>query len=159
MSSSSKRQIDFAAGSNQIIRVQPTEYRGKKYVDVRKFFDKDGEWMPTGKGISIPLEEAASVAQAIIKMQKEHAVVAEEVSEYYSVMELSEAKHFLSKKTVVIFDEDELVDSVSQAKNTWEPEVRTVIVRLKMKKMKGTEIHCLVTSICYQGNSKSWRQV
>ena len=154
---SKEHKVDFAAGANQIIRVQPTEYRGKKYVDVRKFFDKEGEWTPTGKGISIPLDDVEGVAKAILRMKAAHSLVEEETTEYYSAMEFTEANHFLAKKAVVIFDEDELVESAAQAKNTFEPESDMAIVKLKLKRVKGTELHCWLTKVLYIGDKKDWR--
>ncbi len=52
---------------NGIIRVQKNNFKGVDYIDVRKFYLKEetGEWLPTRKGISIPLEITADVVKAI----------------------------------------------------------------------------------------------
>jgi hypothetical protein len=52
-----------------LIRVQKNEYKGKYYIDIRKFYeDKDsGEWLPTKKGISIPIDLAQKIIEAITK--------------------------------------------------------------------------------------------
>jgi hypothetical protein len=38
-------------GNNVIIKV--IEYQGKKYIDIRKYYQKEGEWLPTKKGIAL----------------------------------------------------------------------------------------------------------
>ncbi len=50
-----------------LIGVQKNEYKGKVYIDIRKFYeDRDtGEWKPTRKGISIPINLAEEVAESI----------------------------------------------------------------------------------------------
>jgi len=50
-----------------LIRVVKTEYRGKFYVDIRKYYqDNDsGEWKPTPKGISVPYELKDKVIEAL----------------------------------------------------------------------------------------------
>ena len=45
-----------------------SHFEGKDYVDVRKYFPKDGEWLPTGKGISLP--DDPEVIDAVIKALK-----------------------------------------------------------------------------------------
>ena len=38
-------------------RLTVSEFRGEQYLNIREYFmDFDGEWQPTKKGISIPLE-------------------------------------------------------------------------------------------------------
>lgn len=48
---------------NSLIRIQTREYRGKYYLDIRKFYlDKDtGQFKPTPKGISIHVDKADEV--------------------------------------------------------------------------------------------------
>ena len=51
---------------NAIIRVQKTEFKGKEYIDVRKFYQGENEeWLPTKKGISIPIDLVKEVIKAI----------------------------------------------------------------------------------------------
>lgn len=52
-------------GKSGAICVQATEFKGKKYIDVRNFYDQGGELKPTPKGIMIPLEDAELVINAI----------------------------------------------------------------------------------------------
>jgi hypothetical protein len=38
----------------EVVRVSVEEYKGRKYVDVRIYFENDeGEWKPTKKGVTI----------------------------------------------------------------------------------------------------------
>jgi hypothetical protein len=42
----------------EVVRVSTEEYKGRKYVDVRIYFENDeGEWKPTKKGVTIPPEK------------------------------------------------------------------------------------------------------
>ncbi len=42
------------------------EYGGKKYVDIRHYYkDPAGEWKPTKKGTSIPLEKGTKLAKKL----------------------------------------------------------------------------------------------
>ena len=59
---------------NSLIRIQIREYRGKQYLDIRKFYlDKDTEeFKPTPKGISIPMDranEVLTIAREVIDNQ------------------------------------------------------------------------------------------
>jgi len=51
---------DMTDGAVQISKLKfarLNEFKGKKYVDIRNFYEKDGKRMPTGKGISLNLDE------------------------------------------------------------------------------------------------------
>jgi len=38
----------------EVVRVSVEEYKGRKYLDVRIYFENDeGEWKPTKKGVTI----------------------------------------------------------------------------------------------------------
>ena len=38
----------------EVVRVSVEEYKGRKYLDVRIYFESDeGEWKPTKKGVTI----------------------------------------------------------------------------------------------------------
>ena len=59
---------DIKSGSG-IIRIVKSEYQGKNYVDIRKYYlDKDtDEYKPTKKGISIP----ENLVEEVLKTIKE----------------------------------------------------------------------------------------
>ena len=55
----------FDAGREQIV-VRVSEFKGKQYLDVRRYWqDDEGEWAPSKKGCSIPAEIAADVVNAM----------------------------------------------------------------------------------------------
>lgn len=59
------KTITYGANSSKII-VQVSEFRGKKYLDARKYYaDKSGKDMPTRKGIALDLEVAQEVINAM----------------------------------------------------------------------------------------------
>jgi hypothetical protein len=39
--------------STSKIKVMLREYKGKEFVDIRTYFDDEGEWKPTKKGVTI----------------------------------------------------------------------------------------------------------
>lgn len=40
--------------SNKMVKVRT--FKGKTYIDIREYYDKDGEMLPTKKGISLTPE-------------------------------------------------------------------------------------------------------
>ncbi|MEI8388910.1 MAG: transcriptional coactivator p15/PC4 family protein [bacterium] len=55
------------------IQVQLSEYKGKKYLDLRIFYTTDGgaTWLPTKKGVAIYPENIELLKEAIELAQKE----------------------------------------------------------------------------------------
>lgn len=54
------RKIDL--NDSYKIYIQMSEYEGKEYLDIRKFYmDKQGEWNPTKQGITIPKNKIETV--------------------------------------------------------------------------------------------------
>ncbi|KAH0570015.1 Transcriptional coactivator p15 domain-containing protein [Spironucleus salmonicida] len=45
----------------QNMKVTISEFHGQKYIDIRKYYDKDGEQKPTKQGISLSLEEFKNI--------------------------------------------------------------------------------------------------
>lgn len=39
------------------IRVEASEYKGRFYVSIRKWYEKEGEWKPSPKGITMSMDE------------------------------------------------------------------------------------------------------
>lgn len=46
------------------IFVKVSEYKGKTRLDVRHYYEKDGEWCPTKKGVNLPLVNASALVAA-----------------------------------------------------------------------------------------------
>jgi hypothetical protein len=45
---------EIERGETEVLRVSTEEYKGRKYIDVRIYFENDaGEWKPTKKGVTI----------------------------------------------------------------------------------------------------------
>lgn len=42
-------------------RVTISEFKGKKMVSIREYYEKDGDWLPGKKGISLTLEQYAGL--------------------------------------------------------------------------------------------------
>ncbi|XP_073243364.1 uncharacterized protein [Porites lutea] len=56
-SSSRNEQGDFVFQLTDKRRVSVRDFRGKLYVDIREFYEKDGEYLPGKKGISLNVEQ------------------------------------------------------------------------------------------------------
>lgn len=49
------------------IRVERSDYKGRDYMSVRKWFRADsGDWLPTKKGITFEVEYSREVIEAMI---------------------------------------------------------------------------------------------
>ncbi|KZY38646.1 hypothetical protein A3731_39910 [Roseovarius sp. HI0049] len=58
--------IDLTKNRREVIRVRQREFNGQRIVDVRLFFPgADGEMCPSRKGLSVPLDRATDLADAI----------------------------------------------------------------------------------------------
>lgn len=65
-SSSSRNDEDensWSLGKNRFLKVR--EFKGKFYVDIREFYDDNGEMKPGRKGISLSLEQWNTVKNCI----------------------------------------------------------------------------------------------
>lgn len=57
---------DIDKGKGEIIRVEISEFKGKKLLNLRVWYtDANGEYKPTQKGIAIPPELYEQVREAI----------------------------------------------------------------------------------------------
>lgn len=66
--SSSTILAEFMQGKNTV-RVSKSKYAGKDFVDIRVFYDGNGSWLPTKKGISIRLENFPEFMKAVRKAE------------------------------------------------------------------------------------------
>jgi hypothetical protein len=45
---------DIERNPTEVVRVSVSEYKGRKYVDLRIYFkNAEGEWAPTKKGVTV----------------------------------------------------------------------------------------------------------
>jgi len=63
--------IEIQKNSKEVIRIGESEYEGHKFVDCRIYYDDNGEWRPTKKGISFSHKIAHEVVEAIIETMEE----------------------------------------------------------------------------------------
>ena len=47
------------------IIVKLSSFKNSKYLDIRKYYDKDGEWCPTSKGVTLHREQIRELLQVI----------------------------------------------------------------------------------------------
>jgi hypothetical protein len=62
--SSDTRALAAIECGRDIIVIRANEYKGKKSLDLRKFYDADGTWAP-GKGLSVPDSLAREFLEAL----------------------------------------------------------------------------------------------
>jgi len=64
---------DIDKGAGEIIRVEVSEYKGQKYLNLRVWYtDKaSGEYKPTQKGVAIRPDMYEAVKEAILRAESE----------------------------------------------------------------------------------------
>lgn len=63
---------EIERGETEVLRVSTEEYKGRKYIDVRVYFENDdGEWKPTKKGVTIQPDKIEEFLDLIKKAGKE----------------------------------------------------------------------------------------
>lgn len=66
-------KIQFIKRGNMAIGVSYTEFKKVKYIDIRNYYDANGEWKPTAKGIMIPIDNCQDVLRVFEDLVNEHA--------------------------------------------------------------------------------------
>ncbi len=62
---------EMEKGPNEKIFFSLSEYKGKKYADIRIYFEDDeGEWKPTKKGITLSLDRVAEFKDNVEALEK-----------------------------------------------------------------------------------------
>ncbi len=71
--SEKKLLVTIPRTATEEIQVQLSEYKGKKFLDLRIFYTTDGgnTWNPTKKGIAVYPENLDDLKQAIDEAQRE----------------------------------------------------------------------------------------
>lgn len=63
--------IEIQKNIREVIRVSASEYEGHNFIDLRIWYDDDGEMKPTKKGISFNPSKAEEVIEGILKVTEE----------------------------------------------------------------------------------------
>jgi hypothetical protein len=59
---------DMERGETEVLRISAEEYKGRKYIDIRIYFENsEGEWKPTKKGVTIQPDKAEEFLELIKK--------------------------------------------------------------------------------------------
>lgn len=62
---------EFPRGRNEVIRATIANFGGSKRADLRVYFlNKDGEWTPTKKGVSVTLDQLKELKKAVAKLEE-----------------------------------------------------------------------------------------
>lgn len=62
---------EFQKGNNEIIRATISNFKGGKRADLRVYFlNKNGEWTPTKKGVSVHLDLLKELKKAVAKLEE-----------------------------------------------------------------------------------------
>jgi hypothetical protein len=62
---------DIERGETEVLRVSAEEYKGRKYIDIRIYFENDeGEWKPTKKGVTVQPDKVEDFLELIKKAGK-----------------------------------------------------------------------------------------
>ncbi|KIY03216.1 uncharacterized protein Z520_01683 [Fonsecaea multimorphosa CBS 102226] len=70
---SSKPQVDSDGNTfweiSKARRVTLSEFKGKKLVNIREYYEKDNEWLPGKKGISMSIEQYTALIQIMPQIE------------------------------------------------------------------------------------------
>ena len=58
--------VEIQKNSREVIRISESEYEGHKFVDLRVWYNDNGEMKPTKKGISFNPSKAKDVVEGIL---------------------------------------------------------------------------------------------
>ena len=62
--------VEIQKNSREVIRISPSEYEGHQFIDLRIWYDDDGEMKPTKKGISFNPSKAKEVVEGILTVME-----------------------------------------------------------------------------------------
>ena len=60
--------IEIQKNSREVLRISESEYEGHKFVDLRVWYNDNGEMKPTKKGISFNPSKAKEVVEGILSV-------------------------------------------------------------------------------------------
>jgi hypothetical protein len=58
----------FAKNKREQIRIALNEYQGHQYIDIRTFFLADGEFKPSGKGVTLKKELFPELVKGVMDL-------------------------------------------------------------------------------------------
>ena len=62
--------VEIQENSREVIRISPSEYEGHQFIDLRIWYDDNGEMKPTKKGISFNPSKAKEVVEGILTVME-----------------------------------------------------------------------------------------
>ena len=63
--------IEIRKNSREIIRIEGQEYKGSDRIDCRIYYDNNGEWLPSPRGISLGENTALEFVEGILQKIEE----------------------------------------------------------------------------------------
>ena len=63
--------VEIKKNNTEIIRIKHSEFKGNKFIDCRVFYEKDGEYLPTKKGIAFSPSVTKQVVEGILEVHEE----------------------------------------------------------------------------------------
>ena len=63
--------IDIYKNKREIIRIEGQEYKGSDRIDCRIYYDNNGEWLPSPRGISLGENTALEFVEGILQKIEE----------------------------------------------------------------------------------------
>ncbi len=122
----------LSEGKNQK-RVNISEFKGVKYVNIREYYEKDDEWLPGMKGISLNIEQFGKLIDVIPELKKQ-----------IGLDDAGEVERWKAKSKEVVEDSDEEAETKAERneKMTTEDEDEDPIVGEKVdkKRTEGDEV-------------------
>ncbi len=67
--------FDVTKNSSQVVRTQLSEYQGKQRLDIRTYYERNGEMAPTQKGVAIPGEQIVEWYNALTVELQDASVI------------------------------------------------------------------------------------
>ena len=67
-----EKAIIKKAGGRERIEISVSEFKNRKFLDIRNYYrTEDGDWKPSPKGVTIPVEDSKKVWRGIKKVASE----------------------------------------------------------------------------------------
>ena len=63
--------VEIKKNNTEIIRIKQSEFKGNKFIDCRVFYEKDGEYLPTKKGIAFSPSVTKKDVKSILEVHEE----------------------------------------------------------------------------------------